>query len=64
MSELSNILKMPSVASAVLTPPPNCCNPEEVLRQMNIATIMQSTTSLISGNNLPATVTLSSTAAT
>ena len=51
MNELSNILKMPSVASAVLTPPPNCCDPDEVSRQMNIATIMQSTTRLVTGNN-------------
>jgi AP-5 complex subunit zeta-1 len=51
MNELSNILKMPSVASAVLTPVPNCCDPHQISHQMNIATIMQSTTHLITGNN-------------
>lgn len=50
MNELCNILKMPSVASAVLTPPTNSCDLDEVSRQMNIATIMQSTTYLITGN--------------
>lgn len=47
MNELTNILKMPSVATAVLTPPTNCCDPDEVSRQMKITTILQSTTSLI-----------------
>ena len=47
MNELSNVLKMPSVASAVLTPPTNSYDPDEVSRQMNIATLMQSTVDMI-----------------
>ena len=50
MNELSNVLKMPSVASAVLTPPTNSCDPGEVTKQMNIATLMQSTVDMITAN--------------
>ena len=50
MNELSNVLKMPSVASAVLTPPPNSCHHDEVAKQMSIATLMQSTVDMITAS--------------
>ena len=46
-SELVNILKMPSVASAVLTPPIDGCEAVEVQRQMNVARLMQAATHMI-----------------
>lgn len=44
-NELVNVLKVPSVASAVLSPPPDSMEPAEVDRQTNITFLLQTTAS-------------------
>ena len=46
--ELVNVLKMPSVAAAVLSPVPNSSEPEQVEKQRLICTLMQATSCLVS----------------
>jgi len=42
-NELVNLLKVPSIASAVLSPPPHSSKPQEIERQKNLAFLLQCT---------------------
>ena len=46
-NELVNVLKMPSVAAAVLSPAPNSSDPEHVEKQRMVCTLMQATSRLV-----------------
>ena len=48
LSRLINVLKMLSVAAAVLSPAPNSSEPEQVEKQRLICTLMQATSCLVS----------------